>query len=486
MFQSSMPILSATRSRFSMVVLVLLVPVLALRAQQVGIPDTPAGRQLSRWLDAFNAADRERLRLFIERDFPTDPMTVDEELAFRDQSGGFEVRRIEETTSTRLSGVIQGRDTGNYARLVLEVEVAEGHRVTSLSIRRIQRPSDITPPARMTEVDAIDALRREVEQRTARDRFAGSVLVGKDAKALFAQAYGLANRAKQIPNTVETQFRLGSMNKSFTALAVAQLAENGKVSIDSPVGQYLPDYPNRDLAQRVTIRHLLNHTGGTGDIFGPAFDKNRPNLRTLRDYVALYGARPVNFDPGTRWEYSNYGYILLGVIVEVVSGQTYYEYVRQHIYEPAGMSKTAALPESDEIRDRAVGYKRGQSGWVPNTDELPYRGTSAGGGYSTVQDLFRFANALRQHKLLGAAYTSLLTTGTQATPDGSKYGYGFFDVDLNGVRYFGHGGGAPGMNAEFRVFPDSGYTVIVLANVDPPVATIVADYVSDRLPSRSR
>jgi CubicO group peptidase (beta-lactamase class C family) len=481
-----MPMVSAARSRMSRIVLVLLLPVLALRAQQVEIPDTPAGRQFSRWLAAFNGADRERLRLFMEGDFPTDPMTLDEELAFRDQSGGFDVRKIEEATSTRLSGVIQGRDTGNYARFVLEVEAGEGHRVTSLSIRRIKRPSDITPPARMTEADALDALRREVEQRTARDRFAGAVLVGKDGKALFAQAYGLADRGKQIPNTVETRFRLGSMNKSFTALAVAQLAENGRLSIDRPVRQYLPDYPNGDLAQRVTIRHLLNHTGGTDDIFGPAFDKSRQNLRTLRDYLALYGTRPLKFEPGTRWEYSNYGYVLLGVIIEVVSGQTYYDYVRQHIYEPAGMTKTDALPESDAIRDRAVGYTRGQDGWVPNTAELPYRGTSAGGGYSTVHDLLRFADGLRRHTLLGPASMSLLTTGTQATPDGSKYGFGFFDVNLNGVRYFGHGGGAPGMNAELRVFRDSGYTVIVLANVDPPAATILADYISDRLPSQSR
>lgn len=121
-----MPIFSGTRSRMSTIVLVLLLPVLALRAQQVEIPDTPAGRQFSRWLDAFNAADRERLRRFMERDFPTDPMTLDEELAFRNQSGGFDLRKIEETTSIRLSGVIQGRDTGNYARFVLEVEAGEG------------------------------------------------------------------------------------------------------------------------------------------------------------------------------------------------------------------------------------------------------------------------------------------------------------------------------------------------------------------------
>lgn len=356
--------------------------------------------------------------------------------------------------------------------------------VLSVRAQQPQPPPDLRRRVRLSEPEALSALRSEVERRTARDHFAGAVLIGKQGKVLFAKAYGLADRERKTPNTVETRFRLGSMNKSFTALAVAQLAEKKRLSLDTPIRRYLPDYPNDDLASRVTIRHLLTHTGGTGDIFGPAFDKGRQDLRTLRDYVTLYGSRAPKFEPGTRWDYSNYGYVLLGVIIEAVSGQSYYEYVRQHIYQPAGMTKTGALPESDDIRDRAVGYTRRQDAWTSNTEGLPYRGTSAGGGYSTVRDLFRFVERLQAHALVGPAYTSLLTTGTQATPNGSKYGFGFFDVRLNGTRYFGHSGGAPGMSAELRVFPDSGYTVIVLSNVDPPAATAVAEYISDRLPSR--
>ena len=180
------------------------------------------------------------------------------------------------------------------------------------------------------------------------------------------------------------------------------------------------------------------HAGGTGDIFGPEFEAHRPELRTLQDYVKLYGNRGLLFEPGSRWEYSNYGFILLGVLIEKVSGESYYAYVREHIYKPAGMTSTGSEPEDQVTADRSVGYTKmdGGTGWRPNTDTLPYRGTSAGGGYSTVEDQLKFANALEQGKLLNAHYTELLTTGKVNTPNG-RYAYGFVDHMINGTRCFG-------------------------------------------------
>ena len=171
---------------------------------------------------------------------------------------------------------------------------------------------------------------------------------------------------------------------------------------------------------------MLTHTGGTGDIFGPEFDKNRLELKTLQDYVKLYGNRGPEFEPGSQWKYSNYGFLLLGVIVEKVSGQSYYDYVRDHIFKPAGMIATASEPEDQVVADRSVGYMRADGpSWQPNNDTLPYRGTSAGGGYSTVEDLMKFATALQTNKLLKPQYTEMLTTGKVETPNGGKYAYGF-------------------------------------------------------------
>jgi CubicO group peptidase (beta-lactamase class C family) len=322
-----------------------------------------------------------------------------------------------------------------------------------------------------------------LDEAAAADHFSGAVLVARNGKTVFAQAYGLADREKKTPNTLKTRFRLGSMNKMFTAVATLQLAQSGKLDLKAPFGNYLTDYPNKDVASKVTIEQLLSHTGGTGDIFGPEFEKNRLELKTLQHYVKLYGTRAPEFAPGSRWQYSNYGFLLLGVLVEKVSGQSYYDYVRDHIFNPAGMTATASEPEEQLVPDRSIGYTRFIGGNLqPNIDTLPYRGTSAGGGYSTVEDLSKFATALQKHKLLNPQYTEMLTTGKVDTPMGGKYAYGFGDAVINGLRCFGHGGGAPGMNGELKICPCPEYVIAVLANQDPPAASRVADFITNRLP----
>jgi CubicO group peptidase (beta-lactamase class C family) len=271
------------------------------------------------------------------------------------------------------------------------------------------------------------------------------------------------------------------MNKMFTAVATLQLVEAGALALDDPIGKHLRDYPNRDIATKVTVRHLLTHTGGTGDIFGPAFEQNRLALREHGDYLNLYGSRGPDFEPGARFEYSNYGYVLLGAIIQAVSGGSYYDYVRDNVFEPAGMTATGSLPESDDVSNRAVGYMRTSpaSAWVPNTDTLPWRGTSAGGGYSTVGDLMRFALALDSGTLISQA---MLAEATRPQQDGPPYGYGF-DVQEDGpLRSYGHGGGAPGMNGDLRVFPELGYVVVGLSNLDPPAASGLVSFFTLRMP----
>ena len=228
----------------------------------------------------------------------------------------------------------------------------------------------------------------------ATDEFSGAVLVARNGEVLLEDAWGLADRKAGTPNTTDTKFRIGSMNKMFTAVATLQLVEAGKLALDDPIGKHLPDYPNQDVASQVTVRHLLTHSGGTGDIFGPEFERNRLTLREHRDYVDLYGSRAPEFEPGSRFEYSNYGFVLLGALIEAVSGESYYDYVRSNVFQPAGMTSTDSLPETDNVPNRAIGYMRAGDGWEPNTDTLPWRGTAAGGGYSTVGDLLRFAQAL--------------------------------------------------------------------------------------------
>jgi D-alanyl-D-alanine carboxypeptidase len=332
---------------------------------------------------------------------------------------------------------------------------------------------------RMTQAEALAALRDRAGERAAADEFAGAVLVARHGKVLLQDAWGRADRKAGTANTQATRFRIGSMNKMFTAVATLQLVEAGKLKLDDPIGKHLPDYPNKDVAAKVKVRHLLTHTGGTGDIFGPEFDRNRLKLREHRDYLKLYGSRGLRYQPGDHFEYSNYGFVLLGALIERVSGVSYYDYVDKHVFRPAGMTATGSQPESTHVPGRAVGYMRTAPGgaWVPNTDTLPWRGTAAGGGYSTVGDLLRFAQALGSGRLLST------TTLAEATrPYQEQYGYGFGVQGEGPLRSWGHGGGAPGMNGELRVYPRLGYVVVALSNLDPPAASELADFFALRMP----
>lgn len=448
-------------------------PAEQLKAARAGVPF----RQFSRWLDVFNSADSAGIAAFASTVFPS--MNAGQHASFRAQTGGFELHTLQQATPTLLRGLMKERDSDQFAQFVIEVEPGEPHRILRLAISPVPRPADV-PSLRMTEREAIAALRAKLERDTASGHFAGAVMLSRKGTTLFNGAYGLADREKKAPNKVDTRFRIGSMNKMFTATAVLQLAQAGKLKLTDPIGKYISDYPNQELAAKVTIHHLLTHTGGTGDIFGPDFDQHRHEIKTHDDYIRLFGKRPPSTTPGSRFVYSNYGMILAGVVIERVSGQSYYEYIDRHIFKPAGMTMTGSLPESEHVPGRATGYMRTRdgSGWTANTDILGYRGTAAGGGYSTVGDMVRFADALLGHKLLNAEYTDLLLEGKVDAGEGRRYAYGFED-DRTSV---GHGGSAPGMNGELRIYRKSGFVVAVLSNLDPPAARRVSVFLDLRLP----
>jgi len=327
----------------------------------------------------------------------------------------------------------------------------------------------------LTYDDLIAQLKTKLQNDLAAGTFSGDVLISGRGHGVFNAAYGYANREQKTPNTLTTRFRLGSMNKMFTAVAIAQLAEQGKLSFDDKVGKLLPDYPNKDVASKVTIHHLLTHTSGLGSYWNAKFDARRATIKTVADYLALFADEPLLFEPGARFEYSNSGYIVLGAIIEKVSGQSYYDYVREHIYKPAGMKNTDAYQITEATPNLAMGYtslgpddKPASGPRHENIDSRPNRGGPAGGGYSTVEDLLRFATALSDHKLLSAKSTELLTTGKVDMGRG-KYGYGFGEQQMNGYRIYGHNGGAPGIGSDLSILPEPGYVAVVMTNYDPPL-----------------
>ena len=323
------------------------------------------------------------------------------------------------------------------------------------------------------------------------NKLSGVVLVAKDGVTIASKAAGVANKATNAPIDLNTKFNLGSMNKMFTAIAIAQLAQAGKLSFTDTVGKHLPDYPNKEAAEKVTIHHLLTHTSGMGSYWGEKFAAQREKLLTVAAYLPLFASEPLSFPPGEKLQYSNSGFMLLGAIIEKVSGQDYYSYVQEHIYKPAGMNDTGFYEPGKEIPNLAIGYTKmtpqGQPGDEirDNTSLREVKGGPAGGGFSTAPDLVKFQQALFSYKLLDKTHTELVTTGKVEGPRGmGKYAYGFGDRDTDGKHSVGHNGGAPGIAANFEMFPELGYTAVVLMNSDPPTVMPVAKAIRDRIPAK--
>src|ERR1044071_2264907 len=313
------------------------------------------------------------------------------------------------------------------------------------------------------------------------NKLSGVVLVAKDGITVASKAAGIANQATKAPIDPNTKFNLGSMNKMFTAVAIAQLAQAGKLSFTDTVGKHLPDYPNKEVAEKVAIHHLLTHTSGMGSYWGEKFAAQRDKLLTGAAYLPLFASEPLSFPPGEKFQYSNSGFMLLGAIVEKVSGQDYYSYVQEHIFKPAGMNDTGFYEPGKEIPNLAIGYTKmspdGKPGQEVRDNEglREVKGGPAGGGFSTAPDLVKFQQALFSYKLLDKTHTELVTTGKVEGPRGmGKYGYGFGDNNSGGKHSVGHNGGAPGIAADLQMFPESGYTAVALMNTDPPALMPVA------------
>lgn len=313
--------------------------------------------------------------------------------------------------------------------------------------------------------------------------FSGVVLVARGDTIEAEAAYGFADPAGTRRNTLDTRFNLGSINKTFTAVAVAQLIQQRRLSLDDTLAKHLPDYPNQAAAARITIRHLLTHRSGIAQFMRADFGDV-----SVAEMVKAVGAEPQAFEPGARQAYSNGGYVVLGRVIEVVSGKTYAAYVADHIYGPAGMTASGFFRKGDRADHVALPVTsaggRGMAGGAgPTMPAGPRTGNPAGGGYATAADLFRFARALATGRLLDRPMTEYVLEGTFA--EQPRWGFSLREQTAGSHRFIGNGGGAPGVNAEFRFEPAGAYTVVVLGNASPPAATDLLAAVLDRIAGAS-
>lgn len=336
---------------------------------------------------------------------------------------------------------------------------------TSTPVANLAPTATATEPARITDTRAL------IKAYAEQNRFSGAVLIAKDGQPVFREAFGYANRELNVAATPETVFRLASITKQFTAAAILKLAEQGKLSIDDPANKY---YTNAPAAWApITIRHLLSHRSGIGDYTSLPnfFEKLAATDRTPAEILDMTRDQPLSSKPGERFAYNNSGYVLLGYIIEKVSGQSYADYMEANFFQPLGMTHTGYDVSTEILPNRASGYGYSGDQWTNAaylSMTMPY---AAGSLYSTVDDLLIWEEALFSGRVISADSFKQMTTS-----QGDKYAFGLLIDSLEGHANIWHNGGINGFSTHMSRFPDDGLTVIVLSNLETsPAGRIVTD-----------
>jgi CubicO group peptidase (beta-lactamase class C family) len=461
-------------------------------------------KRLHEVIEALNTGDYATIRAYFEenslvppappgRTNPPDVMKYawgtpqfSRALATYRHSGGLDLIRVT-TVPDRgdfrdiVAGIVRNRLSGDEDYLAVRVEPQAPHRITAFPIVvpevsaswKLERATSVAA----TEQERLEEIGSYLKRLETADLFSGAVIIARDGEPVFAQAYGYADRETRIPNTLDTPFLLASMNKLFTGLAIGQLVEQGKLSYDEPLSKFLPDYPDAESAQKIQIKHLLTHTAGLGWDFGylAQADFDSPErVRTVRDYIVMAERKPASFEPGTKAQYSNIGFVLLGRILEIVTGDDYYDYMQKYVFAPAGATSASfpLLPANGvAVIPMASPY---EAAWdqetlretVVNQLGKDYaRGGPAGGGVASALDLLKLSNAMNAGRIVRPETLRLHSTPKPELTR-TTYGYGFSTRARRADRpLVGHGGNSSGQCTEFGELRDTPYTIVVLSNL---------------------
>jgi CubicO group peptidase (beta-lactamase class C family) len=428
----------------------------------IGAAQTPASDiVVSGYVAAFNAGEtpmREFLQAHAHASLDLDT-AMERYRRMKADMGSLKLLRIASSEPGMVTAELLA-EKGMMATFVLQLTADNPPRLRGMNVKVVMGgpggdEEEAGPPLpSRDEASALADLESLARKAADSDDFSGAVLVARDGRILWERAAGEADQERKIPNTVATKFNVGSIGKSFTSVAVAQLVAAGRITPRDTVGKFLPDYPNPTVREKVTVQMLLDMRSGIGDFFGPRYEETpKSRLRALEDYLPLFAGSPLLFEPGQGNQYSNGGYVVLGLIIQKASGMNYYDYVQKHIFAVAGMPNTGFYPQSASVPNRANGYtaRLGPPRHL-NTGTLPERASSAGGVTSTLHDLLNYSQALAAGKLVGA--------------DAMKQ----IGRSVNGL---GIAGGAPGLNATLDT-DVNGYTIITMSNYDPPAAERLA------------
>lgn len=462
------------------------------------MPDTPAGQIGAMMIAHINADTPESIAQWAPTILSS---SVDADarvailkqlaVAVRDSGGVDFVDARTQGPPGMLVVTIKGRRTGQRAVLVLLPDPEQPGKLAMVDMVAVDDPMLYAawPETGASHAEIARLAKAALDQLERTADFSGCLSVSDGAQRIVDECRGLADRTFGAKADRQTKFHIGSMNKMFTAVAIAQLVEAGKLRWDSTLAETMPEYPDQAAAAKISVWQLLRHTAGLGDFFVPEFFQNRQKFVNPGDYLDLIARQPRTFEPGEDWNYSNAGYVLLGRIVENASGEGYFDYIQRHVFAPAGMNSSGFDSQEDITPKLATGYfKEGAfaAAWKANWMTLPFKGSPAGGGYSTNDDLLKFAGALRGGKLVGpATLQKMFDDGVKVGP--GKYAAGFGDRASNGRQIRGHAGGAEGMSANLAIVWETGAAVAVTSNQgDSPTAMLLSERIADLLAAQGQ
>jgi CubicO group peptidase (beta-lactamase class C family) len=454
-------------------------------------PSGKRGERIQALIDTVNANDPERVQQFVQehftekfRSFAPIEQHIDVFLGFFRETGGIDFHSIRTYVPERKGEtvvILKDRLLDNWVALVVRFDEKNDFLISGASFNTARTPSNVKE-SNITEEQLLQEVKKVMERLTKADVFSGTLLIAKGDKVLMTFEGGEASKRFHVPNNMDTKFNLGSMNKMFTATSIMQLVEKDLLALDDPISKYVDEsWLPEEITSKITIHHLLTHTSGLGSYFNETYMKgSRELFRYVDDFKPLVQGEKPAFEPGERFHYSNTGMLLLGVVIESVTGQSYFDYVRKNIYEPAGMKNSDSFEMDHPVENLAIGYSPDRSspyGWKNNLYEHVIKGGPAGGGFSTVGDLHRFALALLAGKLVSKESMDKMWTDYA----GENYGYGFRISEGSFGKAVGHSGGFSGINGNLSLFLDKGYIAAVLSNYSrgaSPVARKIEDLIA--------
>lgn len=434
------------------------------------LPAGPMGEHLAAYVAAVNHPDLASATQFSEKDLsPSLGQLPGAVLRFfesqRRVTGGIQTVGFRFEDSAQKKGVLVFKDGiyGSLRAIAFTFDGAPDRRIEDITF--VAAPDWSTASlGKLTEAEVAARANARIDRGCRADVFSGAFLVAHEGRVLVEHACGEANKRYHAANDVETRFNIASMNKMFTAVAAAQLIEQGRLKLTDPLSVYLDDsWLPKPLLDQITVGELFSMTSGLQNFFDTVPFASFQMNRTLDAYKPLmHGLKSVS-RPGEKYAYSDTAYFLLGVVIEKASGEDYYDYVRRHIYGPAGMNATDSYPLDGTDQNLATGYvyRAPAKAWFANLTGVMLRGGPAGGGYSTVGDLYRFSRALTSGKLIRPSSLELLFKDHRP-PSGT----GFFVMDTPAGRIVGKDGFGSGISAEMDLFIDSGWLVVSLSNYD--------------------